>query len=142
MKFAAWLEKRKILQALSDRSVAGQFGEKKAAKYLKSECSYKVLSKNWRYKSGELDLVCNDGEVLVFVEVRTRRETALVQGFDSIGAHKRKVLLKSCKAYIRSLKLKPATFRFDVVQLTLNENGTCDLKHYKNSQLFPKDFRY
>jgi len=51
----------------------GDRGEQAATAYLE-QCGYTIVTRNWRCRYGEIDLVARDGEQLVFVEVRTRRD--------------------------------------------------------------------
>ena len=83
----------KTLPENSTRAERGVFGENLAADYCKRELGYAIIVRNWRYKRDEVDLICRDGEVLVFIEVRARAENALVSGFHSVGKHKKEVLL-------------------------------------------------
>ncbi|HEY9247904.1 MAG TPA: YraN family protein, partial [Rariglobus sp.] len=64
----------------------GERGERLAAAFLK-RLNYKVVARNWRSprdRRDEIDLVCLDGEVLVFVEVKTRAADALVSGYHAV----------------------------------------------------------
>ena len=55
------------------RAERGRFGEARAADFVRRELGYRILARNWRYKRDEIDLVCLDGAVLVFIEVRLRQ---------------------------------------------------------------------
>ena len=88
----------------STRAERGLFGENLAADYCRRELGYKVIARNWRYKRDEVDLICLDGAVLVFIEVRARAEDALVSGYHSIGKHKKEVLQRAYKNYLNQLQ--------------------------------------
>src|SRR5690606_32348016 len=94
----------------------GRHWERKAERHLKAK-GLRPITRNWRYKRGEVDLVMWDGSILVFVEVRARSANALVQGYHSIRKHKRDVLRQTCRAYLNQLGEKPAHYRFDVLQV-------------------------
>ena len=64
----------KKLASNSTRGERGQYGEDLAADYFKRTLGFQVIARNWRYKKYELDIVCLDSEVLVFVEVRSSGE--------------------------------------------------------------------
>jgi putative endonuclease len=111
---------------------------------------WRVLARNWRNPADrreELDLVCADGEVLVFVEVKARSARALVPGYFAVDARKKKVLLRAARAYLRGLRRPPLTFRFDVVEVALGADETAGGKagppvlHFENVPLFPRHFR-
>jgi len=111
---------------------------------------WRVLARNWRNPADrreELDLVCADGEVLVFVEVKARDARALVPGYFAVDARKKRVLLRAARAYLRGLRRPPRTVRFDVVEVALGVEGAGDaasgppLLHFENVPLFPRHFR-
>ncbi|MFT5837408.1 MAG: putative endonuclease [Candidatus Azotimanducaceae bacterium] len=124
----------------SSRSERGQFGEDLAAHYCKQVLGFKLITRNWRWKRDELDIVCLDGEVLVFVEVRARAAHALVSGFHSVDAHKKKVLQRGCKAYINQLQNPPKHVRFDVMDVAISDTGEGDVRYYGNVPLFSKHY--
>ena len=72
----AWLKRSKSEPM---RAVIGRLGEKEAERLLKAK-GYRVVARNWRAGKDEIDLVCFDGEALVFVETKTRAFGAIVGG--------------------------------------------------------------
>ena len=124
----------------STRAQRGQFGEDLAADYCRRELGYRIISRNWSCQRGEIDLICQDGEVLVFIEVRARSEDALVSGYHSVNRHKKKILRRVCSRYLRRLKEPPKHFRFDIVDVSIREDGAGDVRHYSNIPLFNKHF--
>ncbi|QYY36210.1 YraN family protein [Ruficoccus sp. ZRK36] len=123
------------LRAPADRAGRGRFGERRAASYLRKQ-GYRILARNWRAGNDEIDLVCQDGQVLVFVEVRSRDESALVGGFHSVTEEKKTRLRRVCKAYLKSLGRLPVHTRFDIVELRLGHDGDFALYHHPNVSLF------
>ena len=106
-----------------------------------------MVARNWRSprdRRDEIDLVCRDGDALVFVEVKTRTAGALVPGYYAVDGRKKRVLLRTAKAYLARLREKPRTFRLDVVEVAL-PGGAADaapeIRHFENVPLFPKNFR-
>lgn len=124
----------------SSRAERGRYGEDLAERFCRKELGYRILTRNWRSKKDELDLVCMDQGVLVFVEVRARSKDALVSGYASVNARKKKVLQRACKSYLKELQNPPKHFRFDVIDVSLEE-GTCgEVRHYANVPLFHKHY--
>lgn len=124
----------------------GDRGERLAAEWLGRERGFAVTARNWRNprdRREEIDLVARDGEVLVFVEVKTRTPGALVPGYHAVDRSKKQVLRRAIAAYLRSLERKPRTFRFDVVEVTLAPaaGAVPEILHFENVPLFPKHFR-
>ncbi len=124
----------------STRAERGQFGEDLAADYCRRTLGYRLLVRNWRCKRDEVDLICRDGEVLVFVEVRARAESALVSGFHSVGRHKKQVLQRAYKNYLKQLQNPPKHFRFDIIDVAISNKGEGKVRHYANIPLFSKHY--
>jgi putative endonuclease len=126
---------------------AGCRGEQLAEAWLQRERNFAVVTRNWRNprdRRDEIDLVCRDGAALVFVEVKARAAGALVPGFYAVDARKKRVLRRAIKAYLAGLRERPLTFRFDVVEVSLEATpGAADptVLHFENVPLFPKHFR-
>lgn len=135
-RWRQWRMSRAVLRAREDRAYAGRLGEREAARYLKREKGFSVLLKNWRHGHGELDLVCSKADTLIFVEVRARKAEALVSGFHSLTAKKREILQKTCKAYLKGLRKRPQSMRFDVVEIRYYPDGAHELHHFEHVQLF------
>lgn len=122
---------------------AGARGEQAAADYLKSRHGFAIVTRNWRSprdRRDEIDLVCRDGDVLVFVEVKARAEGALVSGFEAVNDRKKRALRRAVHAYLAALASPPRTFRFDVAEVTLSGRLPPQVMHYENAPLFPKGY--
>jgi putative endonuclease len=130
----------KKLASNSTRAERGQYGEDLAVAYCKHTLGFQVIARNWRYKRDELDIICVDAGVLVFVEVRARAANALVGGYHSIDAHKKQVLQRGSKAYINQLQNPPKHVRFDVIEVSLSDDGEGDVRHFGNVPLFSKHY--
>jgi putative endonuclease len=129
-------------------AAAGTWGEAQAAAWLERNRRFRILARNWRSprdRRCELDLVARDGEVLVFVEVKTRALGALVGGYTAVDGRKRRALARAGEAYLLALPPvhRPLTYRFDVVEVDdpgasrrgdLPEEG---IRHYENVPIFP-----
>ena len=121
---------------------AGEFGERAAEDHLRRR-GFVVVARNWRNprdRREEIDLVCHDGAVVVFVEVKTRRSGALVPGYYAVDRRKRQVLRRAIASYLRQLRHQPVTFRLDIVEVTLGP-GDPEVRHFENIPLFSKHYR-
>jgi len=121
----------------------GARGEQAAADFLTSRHGFTIVTRNWRRprdRRDEIDLVCRDGGVLVFVEVKARAEGALVSGFQAVTERKRRALRRAIHAYLGSLTPPPRTFRFDVAEVTLSHRLPVQVMHYENVPLFPEGY--
>jgi putative endonuclease len=124
-------------------AAAGARGESAAAEFLKARRGFEVVTRNWRSprdQRDEIDLVCRDGETLVFVEVKARAAGALVPGYDAVDARKKRAVRRAVHAYLSALKHPPRTFRFDVAEVTLSPRLPPQVLHFENVQLFPKSY--
>ena len=125
----------------------GDLGESAAADFLINMAGCRILARNWRDprdRRDELDLIATVGEVLVFVEVKTRANEAKVPGYYAVDKRKKRVVQRAARAYITRLREKPRTVRFDIVEVELPMRGTEDepvVRHFENVPLFSKDFR-
>lgn len=118
----------------------GGEGEDLAARYLKKEKGYKLVARNWRYKQDEIDIIAKDGEVLVFLEVKTSSIDGLVPTYYRVTKKKKSRLERACKAYVKGVRPCPKHFRFDIVTVKLCKEGESSVRHYTNVRLFSKNF--
>ena len=95
---------------------AGARAEREAEGYLR-ERGMRVLARNFRTRFGEIDLVVQDGETVVFVEVRARSSDAFGSPQETVTAAKRRRIIRTAMAYAQSRCLD-APLRFDVVALS------------------------
>ncbi len=110
----------------------GVLGEA-AAKALFVDAGYQVVEKNYRCPYGEVDLIAENGEFLVFCEVKTRTEGSLSTPKEAVDQKKREKLTKTALIYIseHNVSLQP---RFDVVEIVLTKAGTVkDSEWYENA---------
>jgi putative endonuclease len=120
----------------------GAAGERLAAEFLHRRLGYQVVVRNWRNprdQRQEIDLVCRDGDVLVFVEVKSRPAAALVPGYYAVNRRKKRVLRQAIHAYLTRLRFRPHTFRFDVAEV-ITGGPQPQVLHFQNVPLFPKGY--
>ena len=119
------------------RSNLGKIGEALACNYLR-RCGYSILDRNYRTKIGEIDIVAQDGKILVFVEVKTRRSDSYGLPEESINIKKMHKLTRLAQLYIRNKRLYSAEARFDVVSILIPSRfGKKTIRLIKNA--FPAD---
>jgi putative endonuclease len=139
---------KKVLR-LTPAGGAGGEGERLAADWLRHQRRFEVITQNWRNphdRREEIDLVCRDGEALVFVEVKARAASALVPGFFAVDARKKRVVRRAARSYLAQLRDRPRTVRFDVVEVAFPAraaDGTLpppEIMHFENVLLFGRHF--
>ena len=97
----------------------GQEGERLAARFLERQ-GFRILDLNYRNRLGEIDIVAEDREVLVFVEVRTLKASAGHSPEETIQWKKQQRISRTAQAYIQYKRLEDRPARFDVVSITLD----------------------
>ena len=97
------------------RAERGRLWESRAAAHLERH-GLEILTRGYRCRLGEIDLVCRDDRQLVIVEVRARSRGALCSAVDSIDAHKRRRIVQATRHLLmRHAEWQSAAIRFDVV---------------------------
>lgn len=109
----------------------GQRGEGLAARYLQRK-GYRIISRNFHARRGEIDLVCRDGDCLVFVEVKTRGPGGLGFPEDAVTVAKQQRLKRAVNAYLARLPAPPVSCRIDVISIEQPTNGEEKITHYEN----------
>ncbi len=114
---------------MAKRRDVGAWGEAIAARHL-AEHGYVLRARNWRYGHGELDIVAEHGNAIVFIEVRTRRSDAYGRPQETISPRKRAKLIATAQAYLDEHGLQDAQWQIDVIAIELDEhNVTSQLEH-------------
>lgn len=88
-----------------------------AAKFLKRQ-GYRVLHRNWRCQAGEIDLVCAEGDTLVFVEVKSRSAEDFLPPEASVGSRKRAKLKRLALYYLAARGMEGVDWRIDAVAVS------------------------
>lgn len=83
----------------------------------------RILARNYRCRSGEIDVVARDGEALVFVEVKERRSASHGTAVEAVTAQKRARVVRAARIYAASEGLSEAPVRFDVVAIDWGPEG-------------------
>jgi putative endonuclease len=101
----------------------GHKSERQAGKYLVRQ-GLKLLQRNYRTPFGEIDLIMQQKETLVFVEVRFRRSNDFGTPAETVDLRKQAKLRASAEHYLQRNKDKAQqACRFDIVAITVNQNG-------------------
>lgn len=108
----------------------GTAGEKAAEAFLRGK-GYQVLDSNWRFRGGELDLVCSKKDLIIFVEVKTRKNSERGLPGDALTPGKQKKLVKTASAYLSKYKLWASPCRFDLISVYMGQNN-CKIDHEKH----------
>jgi putative endonuclease len=115
-----------------DRKELGRWGEGQAREYLQDQ-GFVILEENYRCKLGEIDLIALDGECLVFIEVKTRTSTAYGFPAEAVGRKKQNKYIQIASLYTRAKGLYEISFRFDVVEVMVKNQGEPNINHIVNA---------
>ncbi|MFC9925128.1 YraN family protein [Streptomyces sp. NPDC127190] len=112
------------------RSGLGRYGEDLAARRL-TEAGMRILERNWRCgRSGEIDIVALDGDVLVVCEVKTRRDGAFQHPMAAVTPQKAGRLLGLAQHWIQAHGgAPPGGVRIDLVGVLLPRRGAPSVEH-------------
>ncbi len=102
-----------------DRTWVGNYGERVAADWLRA-AGCKILARNFKGPHrGEVDIVARYGKLLLFVEVKTRREGAKIRGFDAVNKDKQRLIERGANAWLKKLRTRELPWRFDVIEVSV-----------------------
>ena len=99
----------------------GRFGEEKAVSYLES-LNYKIITRNFLCKQGEIDVIAKDGNEIVFCEVKTRNSLEFGKPVEAVNVFKKRHMWNAAKYYLHKNNLQNSFIRFDVIEVYL-KNG-------------------
>ncbi len=98
---------------------SGKAGEEKAVQFLLQK-GWKILVQNYRYKRGEIDIIAINSGMMVFVEVKYRKNNAFGHPEDFVGTYKAEMLRKTATQYLVESNWGKE-IRFDIVAITGSE---------------------
>lgn len=110
----------------------GNKGEAFAAEYFLNK-GFALCDNNYHSRYGEIDIILENNEYIVFVEVKTRKPHTLSRGIEAVNKSKRLKIIKTAFVYLlnNSSDKQP---RFDVAEVIINDNGTLEIiNHFENA---------
>ena len=118
---------------LADRALLGRWGEKRCEKFLKRK-GLKTLTRNFRCKTGEIDLIMVDTDTsIVFIEVKTRASEDFSPSEAAVNFTKKKRMIRTARYFLTTHNIENRAFRFDVVTIVLGQKGKPEINHYENA---------
>jgi putative endonuclease len=119
----------------------GRAGERAARRHL-GQAGLRFLTANFACAAGEIDLVFREGDCLVFIEVKTRSSEEWTRPAAAVDAEKRRHLSLAALDYLRKLGNPPVKFRFDIVEVMLQEGRIREVRHLPNAFALSAPYRY
>jgi putative endonuclease len=114
-----------------NKHAAGLRGQKAAEAFL-VQSGYEILHRNYRVRTGEIDLVARHNDYIVFVEVKFRKSTNYGLPRESVGYAKQQKITRTALHFIAKHKLDNNDFRFDVIEI-LEQNEKMYANHIQNA---------
>jgi putative endonuclease len=114
------MEKRKV----------GNLGESLAVEYLTNK-GYQILARNWHSYRREIDIVAKHNDIIVFVEVRTRKIDSIITPSESITRKKQRLLVDAANLFLQQKGLDVES-RFDVISISYHQGKTV-IEHIENA---------
>lgn len=116
---------------MTDNIILGQKGEILAQQHLES-LGFKILAKNWRTGRAEVDIIAQDGNIIVFVEVKTRSSDRFGPPEFFITPQQQRMLAGAASVYCEKID-HSGEIRFDVVSIILRDDGKTKLEYLKDA---------
>lgn len=116
-----------------DRIWVGNYGEQVAATWLRTQ-GCKILARNYRGpRRGEVDIIARDGKLLLFVEVKTRREGSKIRGLDAVNKEKQRLIERGANSWLKQLGTRSLPWRFDVIEVSVKDGKKPKINHIRDA---------
>lgn len=112
--------------------ITGNRGEDIASNYLE-ENGYQIIQRNYRYGHGEIDIICRKEEILVFVEVKTRKNLEFGAPELAVTPNKQRQIRKISEAYLFEKEITNIDCRIDVIAIQIKQNLPPEINHIENA---------
>jgi len=110
----------------------GAHGEDAACSQLEA-IGYRILTRNYRCPQGEIDVIAQDGDVLVFVEVKTRTASRYGSPRDAVTPAKRRKLARTASHYMLTHMESECAYRADIVEVGLLRGQVAAVRHLQGA---------
>ncbi len=104
-----------------NNKAVGDFGELLAKEYLVRN-EYSILETNFRTRIGEIDIIAQKDDIVVFIEVKSRKSLKFGMPYEAVDQRKMHKIIKVAQNYIVYKSRGDTQYRFDIVEVFLNEN--------------------
>ena len=109
----------------------GALGEQIALEYL-LERKYQILETNWVCGHKEVDIIAKDGDTIVFVEVKTRHSTCLVEPDATVDVYKQRHLIWAANSFVNRYQYDNDV-RFDIIAIVIDKNNEKRIEHIEDA---------
>jgi putative endonuclease len=110
----------------------GRYAEQLVIRYLENS-GYQIVTTNWRCPVGEIDIVAQKENILIFVEVRSRHAETTEMSFESVNKRKQTKLAALANEYINAHNLDEMIWRIDVIGVAVPRSGEAIIEHVEDA---------
>lgn len=110
----------------------GLWGEDKAVEFLKAK-NYTILARNYHSRFGEIDIIAKKQNTIIFVEVKTRKNTAFGFPAEFVNYQKQQKIMKTAQLYINNNFNVEFDYRFDIIEIFHYDNNKVNFNHLKGA---------
>ncbi len=111
--------------------IIGKKGEDYCVKMLKKS-KYKIITRNFRSKFGEIDIIAKKNDTVIFIEVKTRDKNSWHHPAEAVDYYKRKKIISTAK-YYQMLSKTQENYRFDVCCVITDNGKVIEYSHIENA---------
>ena len=115
-----------------DGAKLGAEGERVAERFLRGQ-GYRIVTRNYHCRQGEIDLVALDGTMIVFVEVKTRTSRDFEDPDFAVTPEKQRRVILAANIFLRQTHSTGRAARFDIVAITGSPGGELEIEHFVNA---------
>jgi putative endonuclease len=115
---------------MSGKLALGRSGEEAAAAFLRKN-DFRIVCRGFRFQRGEIDIIAYEGEVLVFVEVKTRQSPDFGPPEEAVTGAKQRQIRRLAEAYLMLNSLGDVPCRFDIVSVFVNPREGFRIHHLR-----------
>lgn len=117
--------------------VIGKRGEKTAINFLRAK-GFDILFRNFisDNRTGEIDIVARDGEILCFVEIKTRHSSIHIDNSSEetwLRKHQADRIMNAANDYLKKIENPAIKYRFDLIEIELGKMGLKNINHWEKS---------
>ena len=109
----------------------GKRGEKCACRYLSFK-NIEILLRNYRNKRGEIDIIARDGNIICFIEVKTRMFSTKSRPAEGLRYNQKLRISRAAIQYLKDIDREHSTYRFDLIEIIMGRWDIKELRYWKN----------
>lgn len=119
---------------MSSNKALGKSGEELARNYLRKK-GFRIIDSNFRCRRfGEIDLIGIKDKILVFIEVKCRKNRKFGEPFEAVDERKRRVIRLIAESYLqKNWRYRSMNARFDVISIVIPPGGEAEIQHIENA---------